>query len=156
MGGAVSFKIDRDFKLGPGSIPCLTQLRSLPGHATNWHEGQFCIEPVPFYTEPIPFIRKRFKKGARFLPNAPKKKNGKKIAWNFYRFSHYSLPSVTWNNFTKHHAHNESKRLTISSFQKSDAPETGNRHLIKHWTSWHCAPLPTDDPANLVTYGPLC
>ena len=48
MGG--HFKIDRDFKPGPGSIPGLPHLRSLPGYGTNWQEGQFCIEPVPFYT----------------------------------------------------------------------------------------------------------
>ena len=153
MGG--HFKIDRDFDPGlvlfqvsPISVlfPDMAQI----GMKVNLHWASTIL----YLT--YPFIRKRFKKGARFLPNAPQKKNGKKIARYFNSFSHYSLPSFAWNNFTKHHAHNESKRLTISSFQKSDAPETGNRHLIKHWTSWHCAPLPTDGPANLVTYGPLC
>ena len=37
--------------------------------------------------------QKRFKNRPKFLPNAPKKKNGKKIARYFYRFPVFPLPA---------------------------------------------------------------
>lgn len=84
MGG--HFKIDRDFDSGlvlfqvsPISVlfPDMAQI----GMKVNLHWASTIL----YLT--YPFIRKRFKKGARFLPNAPQKKNGKKIARYLHRFS---------------------------------------------------------------------
>ena len=57
-----------------------------PGHGTNRRAGRF-------YTQPIHLSEKRFKKWAGFLPNAPKKKFGLRIARYFYRCPIFPLPA---------------------------------------------------------------
>lgn len=63
---------------------CLPQVSH--GHVTNWRAYRF-------YTESVHLSEKRFKKEAGFLPNAPKKKFGEKIARYFYRFAVFPLPA---------------------------------------------------------------
>lgn len=62
---------------------------SIPSHDTTWPAGILDIESIHL-------SEKRFKKGARFLPNAHQKQNGKKIARNFYRFSILPLQIDSW------------------------------------------------------------
>lgn len=68
---------------------CLPQVSH--GHVTNWRACRF-------YTEPVHLSEKRFKKEAGFLPNAPKKKFGLRIARYFNRFPIFPLPAreVRW------------------------------------------------------------
>lgn len=87
---------------------------------------------------------KRFKKTSYFLPNAPKMKNGKKIAGYFYRFStaacfsifHCNLPAVvTWDNSTIMPAQKH-KPLISSALHKGGCANLHPRIIYWFAASW--------------------